>query len=377
MANTSSDVYYEIGAGGGGDTFAACVYGLSRIGEKCITLGAGYSKEEYVRSIIKGMPGARLPYNGDEKLITDYMFSVFDKISSLQCEVYKLNPKENMIKLRNQLFNSLRLNELAIEEQNASFKYMSLIEECLISHFGSLESDINVNMFYSVRNYDDHEIKKMYDGLVEQLKKNPTAIVHIMDFGADIFDFKKLSRDNIVLILILHMVKNVPELKDITVEVEVFGPGVDAHTTLTQACKSIEDYKETLKGTLVDKDEDGRTQKFIGLLNKHKTIIEDVKITTPGRATGNWLYTTKSEADIGTFIDSYLKKRPDYSALKGKAKEIFDADCEEFKKEGANALKKLSGIYRFNFTEGNGNINKLFDIIKNSEIKLDFNTIKI
>ncbi len=356
--------YIVIGAGGGGDTTAALLYAISLKDFRTEVLGAGYSYQEYVKSINDGVINGRLPYRF-HGLIIHYLNSILTKVSSDQYEIYRIDNKENTIELRDQLFNPLRFDiTKTIEESNASFKYRSLIEEGLIKRY--FNNDIDIFMCYTTDKYEIESIKKMYWGIVEHIKKDPNCIIKILDFGGDIFDFNKSGRDIWFLLLVLHMIKNIPEFSKIIVEVDVYGPGIDAHDIPSKAYETILSYVKLLNGFSFIPE-----TKFIKLFEDHQEFLTNINILGKGRATGNYIYANSPNFDVKVFIDEYLKARPEYKKIN---REEFDKNCDTWIKTPLATQYMFSSAYRFIFSKNNNNIKTIFDIVK-QKLNIDFNDI--
>lgn len=337
-----------LGAGGGGDTNSAVFRALAdvnagqNVGSKYV-LGAGYAKKAYYDQLKKNAPSIFT----DDTIVTTYFDSVATKVefSSIpinDTEIYKL--KGEQIPLREQYINAIGTVPYKSWTYNTLFDESQLLinMNTALAQANLLD---NIYMSYSVKSFEKEDVIKMYKGLREFIKLNSINNIYLMDFGADIFDFKELARDTAMLLAIVRLIQK--EFPNIKLIVEVYGPGVDAHDTYTKVMENldkIQPIKEVLNKDALDK--------YMDLLDTNRKFNmngKDVKleIMEAGRATGNYYEAwrlceeelkNKRQRLVGgknkkklkggeynDYVKNYIGKRYDLTTLSnGAIKDILD-----------------------------------------------------
>ena len=313
-----------LGAGGGGDTNSAILRALcDNTSDKKYVLGAGYGIADYKKSLKDGVKKRvfsdneqiydRLPWPITEgsPSIDNYLDSVLEKQFEniyIPTEVYKLKNGEK--------FNKEFFIQLDTGGNPTSFAYRALFEE--VKLLNDFEKDLkkknmydNIYMFFSIDNFEDNDqTKKLYNSLKVFIQQMIIKKIYLMDFGADIFDFKKLARDTAVLLVIAKILK---ELNDPSIQliIDVYGPGVDAHAPINEVLQNLNNVKPTSSNITFSE-----MKPFMNILFKN---LDKLEIMKPGRATGNYYQAyslcNKNNVDGDNYINNYIKKRHDFLAL--------------------------------------------------------------
>lgn len=251
----------------------------------------------------------------------------------------------------------------------------------------------NIFMFLSTDTFDKnvHLVERMYNTLHTFLRDNKIKKVVLMDFGADIFDFGKLSRDTAVLLCFLHLLSKKTDGIDFELSIEVYGPNVDGHGKVgvqdDDVVQKVIDRLEIFRniGVMVNTPVNNSVKtpvnsavnsavntfiQFIKELNEtgsykinDKGVLEAYGIIGPGRATGNFLEAfdivhekSNNRERIKNFFKQYIGERPEFSLKKRVekklSKEKFTNDEEkkekteeEEKKEKALINEELTILY--------------------------------
>ena len=331
-----------LGAGGGGDTNSAILRALSHPKDSgdVYVLGAGYSREEYCKSLKDGVLrqgiadtvpkpdktdecykyfADRLPCP-DASAINEYLGSVLSKYKFTEqstTEVYQLkdgtkNSDDKAYDRDKALFDKL----VTPKNNPTSFGYRSLREESQLLADLKKADPVNtlydnIYMFYSTDTFKESlkgedgkpikdeagkpkievtekskaNAKKLYDGLKLFITEKKISTVYLMDFGADIFDFKKLARDTAVLLAIAKIIEDMKATAPKLI-IEVYGPGVDAHAPIGEVIANLNNVKPLSEIISVN-------PLFIDLLERHKDgAAKD--LMKSGRATGNFYIAYKA-----------------------------------------------------------------------------------
>jgi hypothetical protein len=330
-----------LGAGGGGDTNSAVFRALADVnagqnaGLKYV-LGAGYTKQAYYDQLKKNAPSV---FESEESLNT-YFDSVATKISFTEpvTEIYKL--EGNITPKRDEFINAMPID---FKGGYKSWTYNTLFDESqlLINIKDSLEkAEIlnNIYMAYSVKSFEKEDVRKFYNGLREFIKAKTIQKIYLMDFGADIFDFKDLARDTAMLLAIVRLLQK--ELPNIQLIIEVYGPGVDAHDTYTKIMENLNNVRPIKD--ILNKD---ALDKYMELLNEKRESningkVVKLEIMEAGRATGNYYEAwrlcksklqqggknkKKLKGGYNDYVTNFIGKRYDLTTIgEGKIKEIMD-----------------------------------------------------
>ena len=230
---------------------------------------------------------------------------------------------ENILKDEKTAFihSKLKINvnndELYLE-QSSSFKYRSLLDERIAIRYFSEHASTkdrfnklqdNLYMFASTDNVDDiSDVVLAYDALKTFITQNNINRIVLMDFGGDIFDYDKMARDTTVLMMLLHMMQKV--INNLSVDIEIYGPGCDAHETVKKTLENMNKVGIALQESNRD---DKTLTSMIEILNNNKTELKKYAILGAGRATGNFLHATELLKEGKSFadMDSWLWKRDD------------------------------------------------------------------
>lgn len=287
---------------------------------------------------------------------------------------------DDVIEEENSLKSLLRRRDL--KKTNSSFKYMTLLEERFMMMTAKQIADtmnkkekvnnfIKNNVFMiesaggmSKNTYDI--ISRQYNTLKKFIEENKISTVVVMDFGGDVFDYSNLARDSIMLMELLHIQQNESVTQKFTVDIEVYGPGCDAHATYHETITNmsvVKDRQENLHSYLhPDYTDIGNMPSFIGLLSTNRGQLEEINLLGPGRATGNFLMAHNSKnttpTNINRYVTEWLTKRPDF---------IEKLDSDPLKKsiidQGLASSKltisNFAEVYRFKSTKDDSLVSKL------------------
>ena len=247
-----------------------------------------------------------------------------------QIKEYEKDPKLNILDPVIDFYKKLGItkpDEIYLQ-QSSSFKYRSLLDERIaIRYFNQHEKDKKrfekikdrLYMFASTDNMDGIlEVKRAYQALQTFIQAKQITRIVLMDFGGDIFDYAKVQRDTAVLMMLLRMINNQTNL--FTIDVEVYGPGCDAHETVTQTIENMKKIgdKFVVEGPTAEPST-STLKKMTDILKTHKDELKKYDILGPGRATGNFLqaYELAAESESENTIqqmDEWLWARPDSKA---------------------------------------------------------------
>lgn len=327
-----------VGAGGGGDTAAAIFRAISSDipTENKFVLGAGYSRQDYKNTLTadeskkEGKPYYRKEQPEDK--VDSYLNSILiDPAHSdnENCEVYRL--KVNDVKLDDMFGSEVNTKDgkKKYESADAGFKYKTLLEEVLcikkLQQVQEINEKIDLNNIFmcfttpDVKESNTQNLKKMYNSIKWFLNHFNIRKVVLMDFGGDIFDFKQIARDTLVLTMITHILTFEKNLKEITLDIEVYGPGVDSHETLEHVNGNLNAVVKALGGNVVTNTTLGSERLIVDNLVKLftkdvdlKNVAKFINLSGPGRATGNYIRAheiVNNKTGQEDFVQEYLRAR--------------------------------------------------------------------
>jgi hypothetical protein len=290
-----------IGAGGGGDTVCAALRALAHPAGAgpCCVLGAGYELAEYVAALEGGAAGDRLPcgaaaaaaYLREAVLPVPGAPDVWrvgtPDAAALEALAAPLVPPERPAGWRHE----------------ARFKYKTLLEECafaarLAAARGAAAPA--VHMFVSTQQARG---SASYDRMAAALRSffvtARVARVVLLDAGGDIFDARRAGRDVAVLQACLALA---PELR-LSVAVEVYGVGVDAHADAPATLARLNAIRAALRADGAPADaaaaaaDEASRAAFAALLRAEEGGLAS-EVVGEGRAMGNFLAAQRLLADV-------------------------------------------------------------------------------
>lgn len=375
-----------LGAGGGGDTNAAvmCALADKSPGEKFV-LGAGYAIKEYKDSFAKQQNSRKIKGQIDRKIVSDPKLTVNYLNESLKnyldenadinaTSVWRLNDSEKGA--MEALFNDVKpdtpltYDDPAIQKQYSSYKYQALLEERLLLR--KLKDDLgdnpvlnNIYMFFTTSRWDNNdEINTSYNALKEFIINKTIQKVVLMDFGGDLIEFTKPGRDPIVLLNSLRLLQ---DIQNLTIEVWVYGPGVDSHALPSDVIDNIRKFQQ-----ITSTPEDIASvdiNPLVDFIKNKSDLLNQIDVLGLNRATGNWYeaYNNCTESIVkggarrknkkrggGVTIVDYIKDglqaRSEYDGLKTQdAKDIMDIGWRRFFENTSNSWCELAKTYKFTF----------------------------
>lgn len=373
-----------LGAGGGGDTTAAMIRALADndngIAKKFV-MGAGYKfPEDYEKAFKDGSNKRGTDGKdrfsvvlNDTKDLTQqantYLANTLEKDEKY--EIYKFKTRTfltNNTDTDESFFESLIPDEakeingkkIPPAQQKSGFKIKTLLEERTSirylkskyqTEFSSIED--NLYMFRTVDSFDvTKDVVASFEALKHFIKTKGITKVVVMDFGGDIFDYKKITRDTGVLAMLLYMIKH--DAAMFKLDIEVYGPGCDTHATVaetkTNMMKAI--------GDLTPVTGESPLMSMAQFLFENSEELLKYEILGEGRATGNFVkayvqhYNPEKPANLTipskyvyendtaklfSVMDKWLFGRPEIKDLKGKM--LIDQKVEDFLKSNASKNK--------------------------------------
>ena len=335
MGNSSSSTAKEliIGAGGGGDTAAAILRALHAIREgansdSICVVGAGYSDKEYIDNLVKR--GVRAD------LVQDYLTAIFEhgtrKFRNF-CDAAVISAFEAA---RDAVFLPLIKNGKSIAEQDAGFKYMTLLDEVAI--LIQFRVTFPVWMLQTVPLLDGalfatnfpkkaadmpyyvSQLPTCYEGLRTLLQTFRPDTLRLLDFGGDVFDIKAIARDSSLTVQLLHalLALSAHGMTDTKLVFEVHGLGADVHAPATVAATNA----LTFHATPFDASSFAA---FLSQADIQPILVANGLTGKPGRAMENWLMARGPSISIVDYIEKYLMARVDYKDADGSKKATMNA----------------------------------------------------
>ena len=373
-----------LGAGGGGDTNAAimCALADTSISKKFV-LGAGYSLEEYSQAFIKEQKN-RKTQQVDRKavsnpeLVKNYLNESLknfnsNELSNTDINVWRLDDtnKEAMKSLFDDVKpEDVKYDDPDLQKRHTSYKYQGLLEERLLlrklnEYIGDNDVLKNIYMFYTTSDWKNiAAINNSYKALKEFVKNKTVNKIVLMDFGGDLIYFSKNGRDPIVLLNCLRLFKD-PEISDLTVEVWIYGPGVDSHALPEQVESNLDKFKDITNTVTV---EPVNISPLVEFIKTNSVLLKQIDIIGLNRATGNWYEAynncienitggtrRKNKKQCGgvsveEYINIGLKTRTEYTGLKTEDEKSFMSEGWErfFNTPGLeNTWCRLAKTYKF------------------------------
>ena len=380
-----------LGAGGGGDTNAAVMCALADTSPgKKLVIGAGYSLDEYTKAFIKEQKNRKTGEIDRKAMenatyITNYLNESLKNYkeetdSNSKTDVWRLNDNEKTA--MELLFNAVKPEEGVdyydpeLQKRHSSYKYQGLLEERLLLRklketLGDNDVFNNIYILFTTSNWTDTSaINKSYNALKDFITTKMLQKIVLMDFGGDLIEFTKAGRDPIVLLNCLRLLKD-PQFQNLTIEIWIYGPGVDSHALPDKILSNITKFREVTTNT--GEFEKVDIKPLIKFIEDHATLLNEIDILGLNRATGNWYEAYKNclesmipkggarkktikrggGIDKDTYIDKGLKSRTEYSGLKNQDdKQVLDIGWEQFF-TSENAWCKLAETYKFTLTACN------------------------
>jgi len=370
---TVENVLY-LGAGGGGDTTAAMVRAMvdDTPNINKFVMGAGYKfDKEYEDALLKGSRKDRKAINDIKSnsnannstdnwnnIIQEYLRNTLQKDEKTNAFVYKFDANKIQISRETEksLFSKLVPDSepgKTYTDLGSGFKYKSLLDERIAIQYFSEKcpekfSSIrdNIFMLQSVDNVNtEMDTIDTYYSLLEFIEIYGINRIVVMDFGGDVFDYNKLSRDTCTLLMLLFMMKNESVVK-FTLDVEVYGPGCDSHESVMT---TLENMKSAM-GDITSLQQDA--SKLANFLLEHRYALYQYEILGKGRATGNFL-----KAYVQANADKYRNVNAQTSEFVNKGKKDpyipADTDNDELKSWIWSRHDVKAAIDKCNFVKSN------------------------
>ena len=377
-----------LGAGGGGDTNAAVMCALADTSPgKKLVLGAGYSLDEYTTSFKKEQKNRKtgaIDRNActNSAFIDSYLKESLknykdDTALNTDTDVWRLNDTEQTAMI--ELFNAVKPEEVpyddaGLQQRHGSYKYQGLLEERLLLRklkevLGDNDVLNNIYISYTTSNWKDTiAINKSYNALKDFITTKTVQKIVLMDFGGDLIQFTKAGRDPIVLLNCLRLLKD-PLFQNLTVEVWIYGLGVDSHALPGDVETNLNKFAEITMTGVIDPV---NITPLLDFIKNNSDLLEKIDILGLNRATGNWYeaYNNCVESSMvkggarrknkkqggGVTIEDYIEKglktRTEYTGLKTEDdKTLMSTGWATFFITPETAWCKLAKTYKFILTK--------------------------
>jgi hypothetical protein len=254
-------------------------------------------------------------------------------------------------------------------QQEARFKYKSLLEESAFAarlaaraterdaSAGAADADaaapLALHMFVSTaEGPGTAPFSRMQAALRGYIEVHSVSHLVVIDCGGDILDARRAGRDVAVLQACCALVRALPGL---TLSVEVFGAGADAHADAESSLQRL----DAVASLFADADgaaaADAERAAFTALLERNEGGLAS-ELIGEGRATGNFLLARRLLADVAPddvaavqlSYERYvaaLHRRVEYARATPEWRAAFDAANQAF---GARAvLQAGAAVYAF------------------------------
>ena len=295
-----------IGAGGGGDTILAVLKAMHAqstwqnpfLSRKVIAVGAGYTYQEYTDNLMKKP-------NATPAKVERYLRAVLDWTT------YKFLDFKNTAVWIEFRSAAVDLFGVEIEDQNNDYykktdnAYKSLFQEVIAIQ--KLNTSIDVYMLPTVKTLSKG--RSAFTILQTFIRTLQPTHMYVLDAGGDLVDDKQVeARDRCVALMVRQITRNMP---NITVTVNVYGPGCDAHAPVNTVVRRLRFY-----GGVIDAD----GSSFAHFLRNTTilSILTTVGLYGDGRATACWLDAVWGTKSLRNYVEQHLMNRPDYKNLADK-----------------------------------------------------------
>jgi hypothetical protein len=351
-----------IGAGGGGDTICAAVRALAAAhahpSAAPHVLGAGYPPGEY-RTALSAGSADRASCGG---AATDaYLAAVMLPLADCP-DVWRVGGALSPEQLAAFAQPLVPPGKDATWQAEARFKYKSLLEEsafaaCLSARAtaapAGASAPLALHMFVSTaEGPGSGAFARMQAALRGYIEAHSISHLVVIDCGGDILDARRAGRDVAVLQACCALVQALP---DLTLSVEVFGAGADAHADAASSLARLDAVAALFADADAAAADDAERGAFTALLERNEGGLA-AELLGEGRATGNFLLARRlladvARADVAAVQSSYeryaaaLHRRVEYARATPDWRAAFDAANAAF---GPRAvLQAGAAVYAF------------------------------